>query len=131
MKVTRLVLIFSVVVLIGTVAEAQCMKCYTERGSLGGTCGPQPHSYPQYCDRQCCGAGIGDPCSIPDFLDECDPWLRTSSSNARGSLLTVPAKAKVAPAAYFTTSRPIETRQEAIHRRLQQLDPRAPKCGSI
>lgn len=123
MKMIRLVVLVSVVVLVGTMAEAQCLQCFREPRTFGGTCG---EGGGDYCDRDCCGAYIGAPCRVPDFLDPCDPWSRSAS------FVKMSAKTRqVAPAAYFTTRRPIEERQEAIHRRLQQLDPRAPKCGSI
>lgn len=121
MKLSRFVLFLFVAVMAAAAAEAQCLRCVRVPPSFTqGTC---QEAWPaDYCHRQCCGGSIDDPCSIPDYLDPCDPW------RSSGSLLTVASK-RTPATRYFTTLRPIETQQEAIHRRLQELDPDAPRCG--
>lgn len=125
MKVTR-VLAFLVVVMAGFVVEAQCLKCYrTPPSFTQGTCG---ESFDGYCDRQCCGTFVGNSCTIPDFIDDCDPWL-TGGGNARASLVREAVGVHTPDGRMFFTSRqPFETRRASFHRRLQKLDPAAPKC---
>lgn len=104
------------VVATGVAAEAQCLKCYTQSPrSLQGTCG---ESLDGYRDRNC--GYEGQACSIPDFIDPCDPWLWADAS----------PRDPESPRSYFTTRRPVETRSESLHRRLQRLDPAAPRCAA-
>ena len=121
MRTLRMVSLFVFVMAMTAVAEAQCLKCFREPGKplTQGTCG---ESFDGYCDRQCCGNVQGAPCSIPDFLDDCDWWLSAS-------LLQRPA-VETAAQPYFATRRPLENRTATLHRRLQTLDPAAPKCGA-
>lgn len=119
MRLIRVLALF-IVVAAGAVAEAQCLKCVRQRPGFNGACG---ESFTSGCDRQCCGMYVGHPCSIPDFLDECDPW----APGARASLVRTVVP-EMPPATFFTTLGPVETRRATMHRRLQKLDPSAPKC---
>jgi hypothetical protein len=99
MKGIRFAFLFLVVVAVASGAEA-CMRCYTEPGrpfSTQGTCGPHDLNW---CDRQCCGASIGDPCSIPDFMDECGYGLTATNE----SVVAVSARpARTRPDRAFTS----------------------------
>ena len=103
------------VLAVGVVAEAQCLQCYTEPRSRQGTCG---ESFTGYRDRGCFEIGQG--CTIPDFMDPCDPWLMAGTAPDTQS----------ASRSYFMTRRPVEERSESLHRRLQKLDPSAPRCSA-
>ena len=125
MKVFRGVSLFLFVMVVGVVAEAGCMRCFREPGKplTQGTCGYDFEA--DYCDRMCCGGYIGDPCSIPDFIDPCDTWLVKSKAGA-----AAPVQRAVLRPDLFSTRALIEQRTAAMHRRLQKLDPGAPKCGA-
>jgi len=114
MRSIRWMLMLAVVVT-GIAAEAQCLKCYTEPRSWQGVCG---ESFDGYHFRNC--GYEGQSCTIPDFIDPCDPWLMASAK---------PREAQ-APRNYFTTRRPVEKQSESLHRRLQKLDPAAPRCAT-
>lgn len=113
MRSIRWMLMLAVVV-VGVAAEAQCLKCYTQPPRWRqGTCG---ESFDGYRDRNC--GYEGQSCSIPDFSDPCDPWLMAGAA---------PLDTE-SPRSYFTTRLPVEARSESLHRRLQRLDPSAPRC---
>lgn len=128
MKSLRVVSFFIGIMAVAAVADAQCLTCYNEPGGpfTSGTCG---ESFDGYCDRDCCGNVVGAPCRRPDFLDACDPWL-VKSQRSGAPLLDDAVLTPQRQAHYFATRQPVENRTVTLHRGLQKLDARAPKCGA-
>ena len=102
MRSIRVLFLFIAVTGFAATAEA-CLTCYGSGGfpPHGGTCG---ESVDGYCSGDCCGAGIGDPCRIPDFYWPC------FSPAQPVSLLQI-REAPRAPSAYFTSRQPMEHAQ--------------------
>ena len=121
MRSLRVASFFVFVLAFAAVAEAGCLKCVRQPGQplTKGRCA---ESFDGYCDRQCCSSSEGELCPIPDFLDPCDWWS--------ASLMQRPVVQPAQRLPYFGTRQPLEIRTAALHRRLQMLDPDAPKCGA-
>lgn len=105
-------------VLISAAAEAQCLKCYRTGSPRQGIC---DWSDTGYRDRGC--TEIGASCTLPDFIDPCDPWLLASSVSGG-------QRPAYSPQRYFTSRRMVEQSAAAMHRRLQGLDRSARRCGA-
>jgi hypothetical protein len=121
MRSLRVVALFIVVMAVAAVADAQCLRCYREPGGpiSSGKCG---QSSDGYCDRSCCGNMEGAPCRRPDFLDPCG-WLVKSKPDTDAPSVPRAAATHRQEAPYFATRRPLESRTEALYRRMQ-------KCGA-
>jgi hypothetical protein len=114
MRSLRVLSFFLFVMVVGVVAEAQCLRCYRPPGwPIGqGLCG---ESTDGYCDRRCCGSYEGAPCQQPDFLDPC--WWVSSKA---GEPQTVLRAVKRGPMPYFATRQPLQRHTEMIYRQLKQ-----------
>jgi len=115
MNMSGIRVLFLLVVVAGFAASAEaCLTCYGSGGfpPRGGTCG---ESVDGYCSGDCCGAGIGDPCRIPDFYWQC-------FSAAQPSQLMVKREAPRVPPAYFSSRQPLENAQVRFVSRTR-------KCG--
>ena len=114
MRSLRVLSFFFLVMAVGVVAEAQCLRCYHQPGLpfTEGRCGESPDGY---CDRDCCGSYEDAPCRRPDFLDPC--WFVSSRADAPQTVLRAVQRQ---PVPYFGTRQPLEQRTGMTYRSLKQ-----------
>ena len=114
MRTLRVLSFFLFVLVVGGIAEAQCLRCYHQPGTpfTQGTCDESPDGY---CDRSCCGNSIGAPCRRPDALDPCW-WVNSKATTPQTVLRAVQRQ----PMPYFGTRQPLEQHTEMTYRQLKQ-----------
>jgi hypothetical protein len=104
MTMNGLRVLFLLIVVVGFAASAEaCLRCYGIPGppANDGQCGESPDGY---CSGVCCGASIGDPCTIPDWLWPCYGVAQQTPLMAR-------REAPRVPSTYFSSRQPVENVQ--------------------
>ena len=114
MRSLRVLSFFLFVMVVGVVAEAQCLRCVRQPG-MPLTQGLCAESSDGYCDRTCCGNSVGAPCRRPDALDPC--WWVSSKADAPQTVLRA---VKRQPMPYFATRQPLEQRTQSTYQSLKQ-----------
>lgn len=113
MRSLRVLSFLLFVMVVGGVAEAQCLRCYEDPFlPIGwGRCGDSPDGF---CDRSCCGNSWGALCTRIDPTEPCS-WV-SSKPDVPQTVLRVVQR----PMPYFGTRQPLEQQTAATYRQLRQ-----------